>query len=184
MMAKKTKADLILHPIRMRILMALAGSRKTSQELADDLGDVPQATLYRHINRLAKSGIIEVVEERQVRGTIEKVYTLEDTRASTLTAEDAANFSKDDHMRYFITFIASLLDDFSRYIHQSETVDLLADNVGYRKFPLELSDEELKSLSAEMNAVLAPYLENSPRQDRRRRIFSFVVMPEGSETRK
>lgn len=180
-MSKKTKADLILHPIRMRILMALAGSRKTSLELADDLGDVPQATLYRHINRLAKSGIIEVVEERQVRGTVEKVYTL-DTRASMLTAEDAANFSKDDHMRYFIAFVASLLDDFSRYIHQSETVDLLADNVGYRKFPLKLSDEEFKSLSAEMNAVLEPYLENSPRQDRQRRIFSFIVMPEGSKS--
>lgn len=183
MMARKTKADLILHPIRMRILMALAGSRKTSQELADDLGDVPQATLYRHINRLAKSGIIEVVEERQVRGTVEKVYTL-DTRASTLTAEDAANFSKDDHMRYFIAFVASLLDDFSRYIHQSETVDLLADNVGYRKFPLKLSDEELKSVSAEMNAVLAPYIENSPRQDRRRRIFAFIVMPDSHATGK
>ena len=180
-MAKKTKIDLILHPIRMRILMALSGSQKTSQQLADDLRDVPQATLYRHINRLAKSGVIDVVEERPVRGTVEKVYAL-DTRRTMLTAEDVAHFSKDDHMRYFIAFVATLLDDFSRYIQHSETIDLASDGVGYQKFPLELSDEELKSLSTEMNAFLAPYFDNQPGQDRRRRIFSTIVMPDVSET--
>ena len=51
-MVKKTKVDLILHPIRMRILMALSGSQKTSQQLADDLRDVPQATLYRLVAEL------------------------------------------------------------------------------------------------------------------------------------
>jgi DNA-binding transcriptional ArsR family regulator len=179
-MAKITKADLVLHPIRVRILMALAGSQKTSQQLADDLRDVPQATLYRHINRLAKAGIIEVVEERQVRGTVEKVYTLV-VRASTLTPEEAANFSKDDHMRYFIAFVATLLDDFSRYVHHSEKIDPAADGVGYHKFPLELSDEELKSLSAKLNAALAPHFDNQPGPDRRRRIFSFIVMPDASK---
>jgi DNA-binding transcriptional ArsR family regulator len=183
MTAKKTKVDLVLHPIRMRILMALSGSQKTSQQLADDLRDVPQATLYRHINRLAKAGIIQVVEERPVRGTVEKVYAV-DTRTTMLSAEDIANFSKDDHMRYFIAFVATLLDDFSRYIQHSETLDLAADGVGYHKFPLELSDEELKSLSAEMSAALAPYLENQPGKDRRRRIFSSIVMPDVSETGK
>jgi DNA-binding transcriptional ArsR family regulator len=182
-MAKKTKVDLILHPIRMRILMALSGSQKTSQELADDLRDVPQATLYRHINRLAEAGVIDVVEERQVRGTVEKVYTL-DTRTTMLTAEDVANFSKDDHMRYFIAFVATQLDDFSRYLQHSDTIDLAADGVGYQKFPLELSDEELMALSTKMNAVLAPYFENQPGQDRRRRVFSFTFMPDVSETGK
>jgi DNA-binding transcriptional ArsR family regulator len=183
MTAKKTKVDLILHPIRMRILMALSGNQKTSQQLADDLRDVPQATLYRHINRLAKAGILQVVEERPVRGTVEKVYTV-DTRTTMLSAEDIANFSKDDHMRYFIAFVATLLDDFSRYLQHSERLDLAADGVSYHKFPLELSDEELKSLSAKMNADLAPYLDNQPGQDRRRRIFSSIVMPDVSETGK
>jgi DNA-binding transcriptional ArsR family regulator len=182
-MAKKTKIDLILHPIRMRILMALSGSQKTSQELADDLRDVPQATLYRHINRLAEAGIIDIVEERPVRGTVEKVYTL-DTRTTMLSAEDVANFSKDDHMRYFIAFAATLLDDFSRYIQHSDTIDLAADGVGYQKLPMELSDDELKSLSTKMNAVLAPYLDNQPAQNRRRRLFSFIVIPDVSESGK
>jgi DNA-binding transcriptional ArsR family regulator len=176
-MAKKTKADLILHPIRMRILIALAGRQKTSQELASELPDIPQATLYRHINRLAKAGLLEVVEERPARGAVEKVYTV-GAHTSMLTAEEMADFSKDDHMRYFITFVASLLDDFSRYLQHSHTVDMATEVVGYNKFPLELSDEEFQSLSAKMNEALAPYLDNPPGQDRQRRLFSFIVMPD------
>lgn len=182
-MAKKSKVDLVLHPIRMRILMALSGSQKTSQQLAEDLRDVPQATLYRHINRLATAGILEVVEERQVRGTVEKVYTIE-TRTTRLTAEDVANFSKDDHMRYFIAFVATLLDDFSRYIQHSEKIDLAADGVGYGKFSLELNDEEFSSLTAKMNEAFTHYLKNQPGQGRRRMIFSSIIMPDVSEARK
>ncbi|MGE5222784.1 MAG: helix-turn-helix domain-containing protein [Omnitrophica WOR_2 bacterium] len=182
-MAKTTKADLVLHPIRIRILMALAGRQKTSQQLAASLRDIPQATLYRHINRLAQAGIIEVVEQRPRRGGVEKVYAV-DSRTTSLTAEDVAGFSKDDHLRYFTAFVASLLDDFSRYIQHSEAIDLAVDSTGFRKFPLELSDAEFKSISAQMNTLFAPYLENQPRQDRRRRIFSFTVMPDLNETGK
>jgi len=182
-MAKYKKADLILHPVRIQILMALSGHQKTSQQLADELRDIPQATLYRHINRLAEAGIIEVVEERPTRGTIEKVYSV-DTRSSVVSAEEVSNTSKDDHMRYFIAFIATLLNDFSHYIHHSETIDVAADGVGYNKFPIELSDEEFRSLSAEMNAVLAPHLDNQPGKDRRRRIFTFIILPDVSKTMK
>jgi hypothetical protein len=59
-----------------------------------------------------------------------------------------------------------------------------ADGVGYHKFPLYLSDEELASLSAKVNAAFAPYRNNQPGQDRRRRIFSTIIMPEVSKTGK
>lgn len=181
MTAKNTKADLVLHPIRMRILMALSGRQKTSQQLADDLWDIPQATLYRQITRLAEANIIKVVEKRQVRGAVEKVYAV-DEHSTTLTSADFAKSSKDDHMRYFISFIASLLDDFSRYMQRSESPDLAVDGVGYHKFQLELSDKELKSMSVKLNAVFALYLDNQPRPDRRRRIFTSILMPDVAAT--
>ncbi len=182
-MNSKTKADLILHPIRMRVLMALSGQKKTSQQLADELRDIPQATLYRHIALLAKANVIQVVEQRQVRGSIEKVYTIVE-RAANLTAEDVAGFSKDDHMRYFIAFIASLLDDFSRYLQRVEIVDLMADAISFNKFPLELSDSEMKMLSEQINAAFAAHANNQPAPNRRRRSFSFIIMPDTSIDKK
>ncbi len=171
------KADLILNPIRMRILMALSEGRKTAQQLVYELRDVPQATLYRHITRLAQAEVIRVVEQRQVRGNQEKVYALVENM-SMLSAEEAAHFSKDDHMRYFIAFTSSLVDDFSRYLEHSSTVDLSADSLSFNKFPLEVSDEELNELSQAINAAFAKYRSNQPGEGRRRRIFSFILMPD------
>ena len=38
------------------------------------LGDVPQATLYRHVNQLHDGGLLEIVGEQPVRGGVERTY--------------------------------------------------------------------------------------------------------------
>lgn len=177
---EQNQLDIILHPVRMRIIMTLSGKQLTPQQLSSILDDVPQATLYRHINKLVEAGLIDVVEERPVRGTVEKVYAL-GTRASQLTPEDIRKFSKEDHLRYFVTFVATLIDDFSRYLNESEEVDLLADGVGYRKIPLELSEEEFMAFSKAMNEAVLPFLNKPSSPDRRRRLFSTIVMPDMDE---
>ena len=56
-------AELIFHPVRLRVIVALARSTPmTAQQLAEVLGDVPPATLYRHLNKLLVGGILRVVE--------------------------------------------------------------------------------------------------------------------------
>lgn len=174
----QAKLDILLHPVRMRILIAIAGNEYTSQEIAEQLPDVPQATLYRHIRRLANAGVLSVVEERQVRGATEKVYALV-SEAANLTPEDIANFSREEHMRFFTSFVASLLDDFSRYLNNTEgPLDVAGDGVGYRKTPLNLSDDEFFQLNMQLGQVIVPYLSNRPAPGRKRRIFSSIVIPE------
>lgn len=47
-------ADLILHPVRLRIVRAfLSGRPLTTSALGAELADVPPASLYRHVARLA-----------------------------------------------------------------------------------------------------------------------------------
>jgi DNA-binding transcriptional ArsR family regulator len=160
----------------MRILMAFAGREMTAGELGQILTDVPQATLYRHIKRLADNGVLIVVSENPVRGTVEKVYTL-DAGHANLRPEELAQLDADDHMRLFVGFIASLLDDYARYLEGSEQIDLVADGVGYRKVILHLSQEELAEMSRDLNLALQPYLANAPSPDRQARLFSTVLMP-------
>lgn len=169
--------DLVLHPIRMRIIVALAGREMTAQQLAETLGDVPPATLYRHLNRLTRAGVLALSAERRVRGTIEKVYTLS-SQSAHVDAQEFATLSREDHLRYFTTFIASLLDDFSRYVKNAEPFNIITDGVGYQKFPLELSDEEFIEVARGINAVIIPHLKNQPAPGRKRRIFATIVMPE------
>jgi len=173
----KFNVDLILHPVRMRILVALSGKQLTAQSIGEALHDVPQATLYRHIQKLAKAGVITVAAERPVRGTVEKVYALR-SGAANLDPQSLSEMDKDEHMHLFIGFIASLLDDFARYLHTSEQVDYLADGVGYRKVPIELTDEEFRDLAAALNQAFLQAAEKPPVPGRKRRLFSTIVMPD------
>jgi DNA-binding transcriptional ArsR family regulator len=169
--------DLVLHPIRMRIIMALAGREMTAQQMGERLGDVPPATLYRHLSRLTKAGILEVTAENPVRGMLEKVYTLSQQNTQVDPQEFAA-MSRDDHLRYFTTYMATLLDDFSRYVKNAEPMNVLTDGVGYQKFPLDLNEEEFVAVANGINAAFIPYLNNSPAPGRKRRLFAIIVMPD------
>ena len=169
--------DLVLHPLRMRIIMAISGKEMTTQQIAEALGDEPPATLYRHLKRLEEAGVVTVVSERRVRGTLEKTYTLNKQEAN-LGADDFVALSKQDHLRYFTTFVATLLDDFSRYLEHTDKPDLQADAVGYHKVPLMISDAELAAMGAAINAAVMPYLQNQEGPGRRRRIFSTILIPD------
>lgn len=171
-----SKADLILHPQRMRIVVLLAERPHTAQELSRVLPDVPQATLYRHLSALAKGGLITVVEERPVYSNIEKVYGLAQDGAR-LSPADVAGASTDDHLRYFTIFIGGLLHSFTRYLQGQERVDLAGDGVSYNTGMLYLSDEELRDVQNGLRTLIAPLIANQPRPDRRRRQFATILLP-------
>ena len=170
-------ADLILHPVRMRLLVALARRQLTAGQLTELLPDVPQATLYHHLGLLTRAGLLHVVSERPVRGTVEKRYALADDTA-LLSPADLAHASREDHLRYFTLFVATLLADFARYLQQDAPLDLLADGVGYHETPFYLSDEEFAQAAAAVNHALLPFLGNQPAPHRRRRLFATIVFPD------
>lgn len=182
----KELLDLVLHPVRMRILMLLTGSQGlTPQQIAERLQDIPQATLYRAISRLNQGGLICVVKEQPVRGTLEKVYALNQSaqQASQSPEESLAEFnrlSKEEHLRFFTAFMMSALGDFSRYLDRSEDGrrDLAADGVGYQKLALFLSDDEMDRLGTALNTTIAPFLGLEETPERRKRLFSTIMMPD------
>ncbi|MCC6614705.1 MAG: helix-turn-helix domain-containing protein [Anaerolineae bacterium] len=164
-----SKADLILHPIRMRILVALSGQACTVKQLAEALPDVPQTSLYRQVNALADAGLITVVEERPVRGVIEKVYST-DAQKSVVTIEELATWSKDDHMRAFTALVTSLIADFSHYLDSTD--DPLSKPVGYHKRPVYLNEDDLIAFGQ----LLATFSEQGPK-GRQRFLLSTILMP-------
>jgi DNA-binding transcriptional ArsR family regulator len=172
-----SRADLILHPVRMRLIVTLVRRQLTARQLSALLPDVPQATLYHHLGMLTRGGLLRIVSERQVRGTVEKVYAIADDDA-TLSQADLAQASRDDHLRYFTVFVATLLDGFARYLQQEATIDLLRDGVGYKQVPFNLSDDEFVAMVLALNRVLLPYLANEPSPNRRRRLLTTILFPD------
>ena len=64
---------LLSDPLKLRLLQAFADSAKTTKQVAAELGE-NVTKLYRHVDALHDSGLLEVVEERQKRGTIERTF--------------------------------------------------------------------------------------------------------------
>ncbi len=171
-----SSAELVLHPVRLRIVQAFMGSASlTTSQLRERLPDVPAATLYRHVATLVAGGLLEPVEERQVRGATERSYALRVENAR-MTAEDASAVPADEHRRLFMTFVAGLLGDFDRYLDRGD-VDLGRDMVGYRQAVLNLSDDELAEMLDDLRDVLAPRLALPEAPGRRRRVFTTVLVP-------
>jgi DNA-binding transcriptional ArsR family regulator len=58
------RIDLILHPVRFRILEKLVGERLTTAKIAGQLSDVPKSSIYRPIRLLLEEGMIAVDDTR------------------------------------------------------------------------------------------------------------------------
>lgn len=168
-------AELVLHPVRIRILRAVAGARLTTHDLLERLPEVPQATLYRQLAALAKAGLLEVVEERKVGGAVERVYALPE-HGATLAPSALASATAADHTRYFTAFMSTLLSEFSRYLAR-DRIDFAADGVGYHQLVLHLTDAELAEFSTGLNALVGPLLANRPDDGRTPRLLATVLLP-------
>lgn len=169
-------ADLLLHPVRLRIVKAFLGDRAlTTRQLAAELPDVPAASVYRHVARLAEAGVLSVVSERRVRGITERTYTLRIYAAQVQPAEVAA-MGPAEHANAFLAYVAGLLGDFDRYL-ATEPEDPARDGAGYRVAGLWLSDAELAEYQRELAAITVPRLANGPGEGRRRRLLYTIMLP-------
>jgi Helix-turn-helix domain len=167
--------DLLLHPVRLRIIQAFLGDRAlTTSQLRAELSDVPAASLYRHVGRLERAGVLQVVAERRVRGAVERTYVLR-LAAASLSQDDIAAMSPDEHRQAFMAFVAGLLSAADRYFDRAD-FDPIHDLSSYRMAGLWLDDSEYTALLQDLVRVIAPRLANAPRKGRRRRILATVLL--------
>jgi len=174
-------ADLLLHPVRMRILQTLFDADPlTTAQLRDRLPDIAPATMYRHIAVLADAGVLEVVNEKRVRGTVERSYRVRPEQAVVDPAARAA-MTREDHQRAYTTFAASLMTDFDRYLAH-EDADPTSDGVVYRQAAVWLTEEEFAALIEEIESAVLAQVGHARDDGRIRRIISLVVVPDKPRT--
>src|SRR4051812_4660377 len=127
--------ELLLHPVRLRIVHAMSGGRlRTTADLCASLPDVSKATMYRQVALLAEGGLLEVADEQRVHGAVERRYRLHQARAM-IDQDAAASMSLEEHRFGFAAAMAALVAEFNAYLDRAHA-DPTADLVGYRQIPL------------------------------------------------
>ena len=168
--------ELLLHPVRIRILLAFTGGAiRTTTDLQARLPDVPHTTLYRHVGLLAAAGVLELAGEQQVRGTVERSYRLNQQKAA-LDQETVEAMPIEAHRRAFAAAMAALLAEFGSYLDRGDA-DPSRDLVGYRQIPVWLTADELHTLITGMQALIARALSRKPTPERRQYLLSPILFP-------
>jgi hypothetical protein len=77
--------------------------------------DIPQASFYRHLKAMLKAGILEVSQENQVRGTMERSYKLRMNPFDEIAAR-MHRLGKKEPLDLFTSFMIAELSDFAEYL--------------------------------------------------------------------
>lgn len=169
-------ADLLVHPVRMRIVHAMSGGQSlTTAQLCGRLPDVSKATVYRHVALLAEGGVLEVDGEHRVRGAVERSYRLRRERV-VIDAGRAASVDKSEHRRIFALAMTILTAEYNAYL-DDEATDPALDEVGYRQHALWLTPSERSALIADLRAAIVPRLSNEPADGREQYLLSPIMFP-------
>jgi hypothetical protein len=172
-------ADLIAHPVRLRILMTIAGRQLSTQQVAALLPDVPTATLYQHVHKLVEAGILVPVQEIPKRGTVERIYALPD-RAAELSRADLSAATPEERWGYFAVFLSALAASFRAWLEAtgSETDPHTALS---RAFPLFLSESEREEFNQELHTLVERYRALPATPERHRHLMAAILIPDQSE---
>lgn len=162
-----SKIDLILHPVRLRILQTLYTAELSTRQIAAKLADVPTSSIYRHLRQLNEAGLVTITKTEPVRGTAEKFYqigelpTLSAADMATATA-DMATATIEEQLGYFATFMLVTQQGFAAFMQAHYPIDHAQVLMGYREAVLFGTKEELMTCFQKINEAVAPLLQNEP----------------------
>ena len=173
------KSDLIMHPVRFRIMRAIGRDKVTTQDISDRLPDVPKSSIYRHLKMLLDGNMVMVAETRTVNGIQEKQYQL--AQRPYLAAADVQNLSADEHIEMFTTYIMTVLQGYAAYVDNAVAtkgkVDMLTDRVGFTEVEFYASLAEFDQLQIDIQTAVAQLINNQAGNGRKKRKLSFVTHP-------
>lgn len=165
----------IMDPVRIRIIQELSMKKTaTTKELAQACGDIPQATLYRHLNGLLKNEVIQVVSENKIRGILEKVYAIKENPSQTVN-DHLSTITVEELSTIFSQFMLNIVTEFNSCITVPEVMGNIKKNIGFSSMSLLLSDEELVAMMKELNQVFLKRFDNQASPGRKLRKISTIL---------
>lgn len=148
---------LLSDPLKLQLLQAFAESAKTTKQVAAELGE-SVTKLYRHVDALHDSGLLEVVEEKQKRGTIERTFRAVAQRfeADHSLFSDAPGDEGTDAAREMLRISETEILNVLANAHDEDEEQAIVMRIRGRATPEKI---------AELRATLQDWLESVPNCD-------------------
>lgn len=156
----RNKAEVLMHPVRMKIIQALMLNKEdglSTLEMNSIIKDVPQATLYRHIQILTDESIIKIVKERKVRSVTEKFYAVNGD-AARLKQEDWQRLSKEQKLNFISYYQLVFFSQYKNYLTSLEEKENTEDTATFSFVELSLSTEQFTHFEDELSSLFSKYM--------------------------
>src|SRR5699024_7411937 len=159
---KVDKAEVLLHPVRMKIIRTLMKYNKeglTPLDMVKIIQDVSQATLYRHIQKLADANIIRVLKEEKVRAVTEKYYVV-NTEETNMSPQEWEAYSIEEKLYFFFKFQIILFNQYQTYLNNIKR-DNIKDSSTLTVVDIQLDDQTFQDFQADLNDLMIKYYQKS-----------------------
>lgn len=160
-------AEIVMNPVRQRIFQyLLVHETGTVKEIRKALPDVPSASLYRHMKILTEHGILTVIGENRIRGTVESIYQL---NKSALEIEDANGGAVQ-------SALLGICASFAKYF-SGDSPDPKKDMLLMTTCTLTLNDTEFMDFLTEINQVAVKYMDIPIKDGSKTRQITLISAP-------
>ena len=163
-------------PINARLILEIKEREQaTASQLLEKLSDIPQATLYRRLQKMLADDVLKIVEERPIRGTVEKVYALNYDLDKKWEEMGSTNDGK-TYMQFVMYHTLGILREFAEYTAK-ENLNIGGDATGLFIAPVYATNEELITTLNKIVGLLTELKDNKPGGERRLRNVCITITP-------
>ncbi len=175
------KTEIIMHPVRMKICQALMRNKEnglTPLEMIKIIKDVPQATLYRHIQIMVDYNIIRVIKEKKVKSVSEKYYVLNEEEAR-LDQKEWKEASTEEKLNYISSYQLLLMTQYQNYLNKLEEQNRKEDGATFSVVELKINEEHFLQFQNELNELMTKYYNATSKEiDAPVRTIAITIIPE------
>lgn len=170
-----------MHPVRMKICQALMRNKVnglTPLEMIKIIKDVPQATLYRHLQIMVDSNIIRVIKEKKVKSVSEKYYVLNEEEAR-LDEDEWKEASIEEKLNYISSYQLLLMTQYQNYLKKLEEQNRQEDRATFSVVELKINEEHFLQFQNDLNELMTKYYNATSKEiDDPVRTIAITIIPE------
>jgi DNA-binding transcriptional ArsR family regulator len=175
------KVEILMHPVRIKICQALMRNREsglTPLEMVKILKDVPQATLYRHLQTMADSGIIRVIKEKKVKSVSEKYYVINEEEAK-IDGSEWKVLSNKEKLNFISFYQLSLMTQYQSYLKKLDEQNSQEDGATFSVVELNLDEKRFIKFQNELNELMTKYYRTQNNEIKTPiRTIAITIIPE------
>lgn len=149
------QAKLLTDPFKLMLLGHFSDKPVTTKQVADSIGE-KAPRLYRHVDALVREGLLELIEEKPKRGTIERYYQ---TIAERFEVDSDLFATGSQHADESLEMLKSVLrdteSDLVRIFDEFRETDVRPDDLPMvAKFAVRGTQEEVLAIRGKLEALL------------------------------